>query len=187
MPNYEVEHICPLTASQQDELAEAITKIHSEKFNTPKLFVNIRFTNIAEHVVYLAGKRVRSHSTNSLMNLYIQHKQRSTNRIAASVRHGPSRTQEDYEDVSTRIIKAWDSIVPLPQVKRSVPPPDTELRMVVFFGSIVAAYEAGVMLPPAGGDGKWLKENMEKFQEKADEGDEDFVDMIKECKGRGLA
>lgn len=59
MPNYEVEHICPLTEGQKDELASAITKIHSEKFSTPKIFVNIRFTNVEGHATYVAGKRVR--------------------------------------------------------------------------------------------------------------------------------
>lgn len=59
MPNYEVEHICPLTEGQKDELASAITKIHSEQFSTPKIFVNIRFTNVEGHATYVAGKRVR--------------------------------------------------------------------------------------------------------------------------------
>ena len=59
MPLYEVEHICHLSEDQQDTLAQSITKIHSEQFTTPTLFVNIRFMNIASHVTYVAGKRVR--------------------------------------------------------------------------------------------------------------------------------
>lgn len=59
MPNYEVEHICPLTEGQKDEIASAITDIHAQQFTAPKLFVNVRFTNIKEHTVYVAGKRVR--------------------------------------------------------------------------------------------------------------------------------
>jgi len=58
MPNYEIEHICPLTESQKDEIAEAITHIHTEQFKAPRLFVNCRFTNIKDHAVYVAGKRV---------------------------------------------------------------------------------------------------------------------------------
>lgn len=116
MPNYEVEHICPLTVGQQDELAEAITIIHSEHFSTPKLFVNVRFTNISDHPTYVAGKR------------------RNANRIFAYVRHGPSRTQEDYDAVSEAINKAWASITPLPKFKRSAPDPDTELRLIMFHG-----------------------------------------------------
>ena len=61
MPNYEVEHTTPLTPQQQDALAEAITKIHTEKFSAPSLFVNVRFTDIFKHAVYVAGKRVCLH------------------------------------------------------------------------------------------------------------------------------
>lgn len=58
MPRYEIEHYCPLTESQKDELAEAVTRIHATAFSTPRFFVNIRFTDIAKHDVYVAGKRV---------------------------------------------------------------------------------------------------------------------------------
>jgi len=58
MPNYEIEHICPLTEGQKDEIAEAITKIHTSQFTAPRLFVNCRFTDIDRHAVYVAGKRV---------------------------------------------------------------------------------------------------------------------------------
>ena len=34
MPKYEIEYICNLSDEKQDELAEAITKIHAEKFKS---------------------------------------------------------------------------------------------------------------------------------------------------------
>lgn len=58
MPRYEIEHYCPLTESQKDELAEAVTRIHATVFCTPKLFINLRFVNIKEQTIYIAGKRV---------------------------------------------------------------------------------------------------------------------------------
>jgi len=58
MPAYEVEHICKLTDDQKDRIAEAITKIHSEQFSTPKLFVNVRVTDVSEQRTYVAGKQV---------------------------------------------------------------------------------------------------------------------------------
>jgi len=68
MPNYEIEHICPLTEGQKDEIASAITRIHTEQFKAPRLFVNCRFTNIKDHSIYVAGKRVRSpFSINSIV------------------------------------------------------------------------------------------------------------------------
>lgn len=53
-------------------------------------------------------------------------------------------------------------------------------------GSIVAGSEVGFAIPPAGEDRQWLKENIDKFQQKADEGDEDFKDMVEDVKSRGL-
>lgn len=163
MPNYEIEHICPLTESQKDEIAEAITRIHTEQFKAPRLFVNCRFTNIKDHAVYVAGKRVglscdifsirasfsfsfhcsvqwpyisNCHDATVLVDDILTQTQRTSNRIFAYVRHGPSRTQADYQNVSEEIIKAWNRIVPLPMTKRAETTPDTELRMVMFFGML---------------------------------------------------
>lgn len=58
MPNYEIEHVCPLSDEQKDDLAAAITSIHAEVFAAPKLFVNLRFTDTSAHFTYIAGKRV---------------------------------------------------------------------------------------------------------------------------------
>lgn len=58
MPSYEVEHVCPLTSGQKDSLAEDITKIHTERFGAPSLFVNVRFTDTRDHVTYAGGVRV---------------------------------------------------------------------------------------------------------------------------------
>lgn len=58
MPAYEVEHICELTDDQKDQLAEAITKIHSQQFSTPRVFVNVRITDISDQRTYVAGKQV---------------------------------------------------------------------------------------------------------------------------------
>ena len=60
MPLYEVEHTIHLSPLQLDRLAEGITRIHSLTFTTPSLFVNVRFTNVAQQVTYVGGKPVRS-------------------------------------------------------------------------------------------------------------------------------
>lgn len=93
MPAYDIEHICPLSDEQQDYLAEAITMIHSEKFSTPRLFVNVTFKEISTIRTYVGGKR------------------RPNNRIIANVRHGPSRTQELYDEVCAEVSEAWKKIV----------------------------------------------------------------------------
>lgn len=67
MPAYEVEHVCKLSDDQKDQLAEAITKIHSQQFSTPRLFVNVRITDISDQRTYVAGKQVsKSFKTPSL-------------------------------------------------------------------------------------------------------------------------
>lgn len=58
MPLYEISHITHLTESQRDDLASEITKIHSQIFATPSLFVNIHFNDISEKATYIGGKKV---------------------------------------------------------------------------------------------------------------------------------
>ena len=58
MPLYQIEHIIPLTPEQQDALASALTTLHTRKFTTPSLFVNVQFRDVREQVCYVAGKRV---------------------------------------------------------------------------------------------------------------------------------
>lgn len=58
MPFYQVEHCIPLEKSQRDSLAQAITLIHTRKFATPSLFVNVRFTDSNQDINYVAGKQV---------------------------------------------------------------------------------------------------------------------------------
>ncbi|THZ68613.1 hypothetical protein D6C85_07375 [Aureobasidium pullulans] len=151
MPAYEVEHVCPLTDDQKDRLASAITKIHSEQLSAPNLFVNLLITDISGQRTYVAGKQYKS------------------NRIFAYVRHGPSRTQSDYDAVSKALTQAWEEIVP-----------GTELRLVMFYGAIVAGMEAGFSIPQAGDDKQWIEENMDAFKKKAEEGDEHFRELVEE-------
>lgn len=168
MPLYDVQHIVPLTDAQQDELAMAITKIHSTRFSTPKMFVNVKFTDISNTVTYIGGKR------------------RTGNHIIANVRVGPSRTQQDWDELCLEMLKAWDGIVPMPKVKRSAPDQDHSLRSCIIVGGLTAGYEAGFLIPPAGGDVAWLHEHMEEFEAKANGGDEEFAEMVQEVKERGM-
>ena len=170
MPLYTVEHAITLTSSQKDDLAVTITNIHSTKFSTPKMFVNVTFTDVSEARTYIGGK------------------QRTANHIKANVRSGPSRTQEDWNELSMLIARAWDDIVGrgLPKIKRGSEDPDTSLRSVILLGDIIGGLEAGFVLPPAGGDVEWLHQNWEAFNFKADDGDEEFKELVKEVEVRGL-
>lgn len=170
MPLYRIEHAILMTIGQQDELAEAITTLHSTRFRTPRLFVNVEFSDVSDSTTYIGGKRRRG------------------NHIKAHVRSGPSRSSQDWNDLVRDIQQAWDRIVGpgLPKVRRGDPDPDTSLRSIILFGDIIGGLEAGFVLPPAGGDEAWLRENWTEFEGLAEKGDEDFGDLIKEVRERGL-
>jgi hypothetical protein len=64
MPLYEIEHVCPITPDQQQSIANAIVKIHSEMFTTPSLFVNVRFKDTNALPLFVAGQRVSNSAIN---------------------------------------------------------------------------------------------------------------------------
>jgi hypothetical protein len=115
MPLYEIQHVTTLTPSEQDSLAEAITQIHSTKFTTPKMFVNVKFTPSSDITTYVGGKR------------------KSGNHILATVRVGASRSQKDFEDLCTEIVKAWERIVPATSSSKGE---DRELRSCILMGEL---------------------------------------------------
>jgi hypothetical protein len=51
---------------------------------------------------------------------------------------------------------------------------------------MVAGYEAGFLIPPAGGDVKWLHDHFASFEEQAAAGDQDMADLVAEVKERGM-
>ena len=64
--------------------------------------------------------------------------------------------------------------------------PDTTLRSVIIIGGIIGGLEAGFILPPAGQDVQWMKDNWVDFNRRADAGDKEIKDMVAEIKERGL-
>ena len=170
MPYYEVRHDINLSMTQKDTLAAAITHIHSQKFTTIKNFVNVRFVDVSNTDTYVGGRR------------------RPSNMIFAHVRTGPSRTQADWDALTAELNQAWNDIVvnqPLPQAK-GAPEPDRSLRAVFVVGSILGGSEAGLMLPAAGKDGEWLEGNWAEMKRRADAGEREWVENVKDVEDRGL-
>ena len=58
MPLYIVSHYTPLSTSEKDALAWAITKSHTELFTTPSIFVNVKFQDIKDTSCYVGGYAV---------------------------------------------------------------------------------------------------------------------------------
>ncbi|GAB7361632.1 hypothetical protein MBLNU230_g1683t1 [Neophaeotheca triangularis] len=177
MPLYEIHHTCPLTLSQRTALAERITQIHTTKFTTPSLFVQVKYHQAA------------SSSEQATPTHFIAGRPKFTNAICIYARAGPSRTKADLDDLCLRVEGAWVEVVGkgLPSLRRGEEAVDTGLGGgVVVVGGILAGREHGFALPEAGQDVEWLRENMGEFERRAAEGDEEMVELVKEVKGRGL-
>ena len=168
MPLFEIQHVVPLTDAQKDDLAEAITQIHAIKFTTPRVAVNVKYTDVSKVLMYIAGKR------------------RQGNHIIGNVRVRPSRPQKDFDDECLESLAAWNSIVAMPEEKKKAPHLDLRMRSCFLLGGMVGGCEAGFLIPPAGGDVKWLHDHIASFEEQAAAGDGDMADLVKEVKERGM-
>jgi len=56
------------------------------------------------------------------------------------------------------------------------------LHNVFLFEDVAAGAEQGFLLPLAGEDGNWVKDNMQAFEKRAREGDESFKTLLAEHK-----
>lgn len=70
MPYYHVQHATPLSDEQQDKIAASITRIHTELFNAPAIFVNVEFTEHSKAKTYVAGKRVSPSLQSLVFTIY---------------------------------------------------------------------------------------------------------------------
>ena len=95
MPFYEIQHSTPLTPEQRQSLAERITDLHAITFTAPRLFVNVRFTSLANEEDYFYGGKQRP----------------GTNRIVAFVRSGGSRSSEMMDKLAEEVEGIWDDVV----------------------------------------------------------------------------
>ncbi|KAK2610434.1 hypothetical protein N8I77_003862 [Diaporthe amygdali] len=157
MPWYIVSHRDPISSSQRDELASAITKVHTNLFTTPSLFVNVRFEDASKAHHYVGGKP------------------KLVNCIQAHVRSGPSRSRSSYNELCRQLRAAWESVLAT-----------TPLDTISVHGSLVAGEENGFLRPEAGHDAEWVRENMPEFERLAAAGDEEMRALVEECRTRGL-
>ncbi|KAK7723097.1 hypothetical protein SLS57_004654 [Botryosphaeria dothidea] len=158
MPFYIINHKDPISPPQRDELAAVITKIHTTLFTAPSLFVNVKFEDLSQASYYVGGKP-------TLINA-----------IHAHVRPGPSRPRSAFDELCRQLRAAWETIVT-----------GTPLDTIFILGTIIAGEEKGVMLPEAGKDAEWLRENWAEFERRAQSGDAEMKTLVAECKERGLA
>lgn len=72
MPWYVVSLRESIGSSQRDEVASAITKVHTNLFTTPSLFVNVRFEDASSVHHYVGGKRVSRQGVPSILTSQAQ-------------------------------------------------------------------------------------------------------------------
>ncbi|KAF7349641.1 hypothetical protein MSAN_01690400 [Mycena sanguinolenta] len=165
MPLYEVWHSYPLTEAQRDDLAQRITTIHTTVFTDPAAFVHDRFANYAATEHYIAGRKRTG----------------TVNLVLGNVRSGPSRTHELYESLCRQIEAAWTASVGDLAAQDGA---HAHLTGVYVLGTVTASYKQGFMVPKAGQEVEWMRENLPKFQALADGGNELVRDMIGELRTR---
>ncbi|KAK0659033.1 hypothetical protein DIS24_g4248 [Lasiodiplodia hormozganensis] len=157
MPLYIISHKDPISPTQRDGLAAAVTKIHTTVFTTPSLFVNVKFEDASDASYYVGGKPAR------------------VNAIHAHVRPGSSRPRSMYDDLCRQLRQAWEHNLSGPS-----------LDTIFVHGTIIAGEEQGIMLPEAGNDAAWMKENMPEFERRARAGDEEMRVLVEECRALGV-
>ncbi|KAM3084002.1 hypothetical protein ACMFMG_001891 [Clarireedia jacksonii] len=104
-----------------------------------------------------------------------------TNMIMADFRtNSPkgSRSQTEYDDVCREVERSWEEIVGTEG--------DSKLRAVGIKAGLASIIEAGIVVPVIGEEGKWAKENMDRFKKMAENGDEDMISMLEDIKRRKL-
>lgn len=124
MPLYDVEHVCPLTFAQQEQLANALTSLHVTRFSTPRFFINVRFTDVSSQIVFRGGVL------------------RKYNRIIIRTRASEGRSNESYIEHCRNIVSEWEKIVG----KEG----ENNLRTVWVMGALTTAFEAGIARPKVG-------------------------------------
>jgi hypothetical protein len=136
-----------LTPYQKSLLAERITVLHSTEYLTPSLFVNVIFRP-AEPVgeFFLAGKPYNNGVT-------------SPNRIMGTVRMGPKRTKERFDNFAKRLEAAWYEVVNGPKQagqangtnghhgELSKEERRARKLHIVGFDGVITGIENGVVLP----------------------------------------
>jgi len=122
MPTYEFHHIIPLTSAQKGTLASLVTDWHAFTFRAPRFIVNCRFVDIRAAPLednYIGGKPFKS------------------NKLFVSLRSGTGRTEEQYANMTGKLIDMWHEAV------KGTPSPDNELKDVFAMGTLDSAYARG--------------------------------------------
>ena len=147
MPLYDFHHAIPLTPIQKQLIAERTTYLHSRKFTTPSLFVNVFFTPCGPEASTSSGSSNNSNTEGIGYDSFVAGKPKLYNKCFINVRPGGTRKTEDFEYICDEVVKIWDGVVyeeGLPVEKRDE---KRSMRAVFVQASLVAGLEAGFKVP----------------------------------------
>jgi phenylpyruvate tautomerase PptA (4-oxalocrotonate tautomerase family) len=173
MPLYEIHHSHPLTAAQHTALATEITNLHCTTFAAPALFVNIVFRPSTAYTT-VGGQPAR------------------TNYIVGHLRPRGADNAPKLTAVVAGLTGIWNAHVRredgvldrIPGVGYAPKRGDGRLddpralHNVFLMEDIAAGAEQGFMLPLAGRESAWVQENMARFRERAENGDESMRALV---------
>lgn len=160
-----IYHSCPISSSQSQALAEGITSLHSSLFSAPTSFVNISFLP-------------------SPSNTYVSSRLVATNFLHAHLRpRGPANASKLQTLVKT-IMKLWAEHVAQDDKSEGRLDDARGLHNVFVFEDLAAGAEQGFVLPKAGEEEGWVRENWEDFERRAKDGDGAVGMMMEEIEER---
>jgi hypothetical protein len=162
MPLYDIEHHTPIPPSQQSAVAIALTNLHTKTFHTPRFFINVRFTPLAENKIttFRGGERA------------------TYNRAILRTRASGSRSVELYNTHCHNVVRIWEAVMGLETQEQKLG--ENGLRTVWVLGALTTAVELGVERPMVGEEGEWLQKNRERFEDLAKAGDKDMKALVSE-------
>ncbi|CAH0057873.1 unnamed protein product [Clonostachys solani] len=165
MPMYEFHHILAITKAQKSNISRAITEWHAATFKAPRFIVNCRFVDIrADHPD----------------NNWVGGLPMKTNKLMITLRSGTGRTEQQYRDITNKVVSLWDEAVKDSQANDR----EKELKDVFIMGTFDSAMERGFFLPLPGKFEEWVAKSKPEFQKLADGGDEIFQGLLKEIEER---
>jgi phenylpyruvate tautomerase PptA (4-oxalocrotonate tautomerase family) len=189
MPLYEIHHSCDFTKSQRQSIASAITNLHCTTFSTPSAFVNVIFqpnyTMDAPSNIYVGGS---SHCTNYIIG-HLRPRPNNDEKLTHVVKtisaiwNEHARPEDNMNGVLGRFARKA-GVVYTPKRGDGRLDDERTLHNVFLMEDIVAGMEQGFMLPKAGKDVEWARENMEEFARRAKDGDESMKKMMREYKAK---
>lgn len=191
MPLYQIHHSCSLSTSQQAAIAKGITNLHCTTFSAPSAFVNITFhpTSTVAPQIYVGAEPVR---TNYILG-HLRPRPNNTEKLnhvvksITSVWNEHARPVDGVLGTTVNLLEKAKEATGLaykPKTGDGRLDDERALHSVFLFEDLAAGTEQGFVLPIAGKDGEWARENMGEFEKRAKDGDESMKTLVKEYKSK---